>query len=95
MKQVQAPQQTSSPITWRSLSLFDIRYGIGAVITLAGVVVLILVPGDIGTYGFVSAIGVGLSLLLLKAGLWVLILGLLSRVSVDRDRDRERRRAPA
>lgn len=60
---------------------FAVRYGIGGAIVLAGVVVLALVPGELGAYGFASAIGAGLS---------VLLLNLLFRISVSGDRDRER-----
>jgi hypothetical protein len=61
--------------------LFAVRYGIGGVMVLAGVVVLIVVPGDIGAYGFASSIGAGLS---------VVLLNLLYRLSVSGDRERER-----
>jgi hypothetical protein len=48
---------------------------------LAGVVALIVVPGDMGAHGFASAIGAGLS---------VVLLNLLYRLSVSGDRERER-----
>lgn len=76
-----AEHNTSSSSPWRSASLFAVRYGIGAVMVLAGVVVLIVVPGDMGAHGFASAIGAGLS---------VVLLNLLYRVSVSGDRERER-----
>jgi hypothetical protein len=60
--------------------LFAVRYGIGGVMVLAGVVVLIAVPGDIGAYGFASSIGAGLS---------VVLLNLLYRLSISGDRERE------
>lgn len=47
---------------------------------LAGIVVLV-VGGDLGGYGFASAIGAGLS---------VLLLNFLFRMSISGDRDRER-----
>lgn len=72
---------TSSSISWRSTGLFAVRYGIGGVIVLAGVVVLAVVPGDMGAYGFASSIGAGLS---------VVLLNLLYRLSVSGDRERER-----
>jgi hypothetical protein len=82
MKKIQPLEQnTASSITWRSAGLFAVRYGIGGVMVLAGVVVLIVVPGEIGAYGFASAIGAGLS---------VVLLNLLYRLSVSGDRDRER-----
>lgn len=72
---------TSSSISWRSAGLFAVRYGIGGVMVLAGIVVLAVVPGDLGAYGFASAIGAGLS---------VVLLNLLYRLSVSGDRERER-----
>ena len=43
MREVQSPgHNTSSSITWRSASLFAVRYGIGGVMVLAGVVVLVI-----------------------------------------------------
>ena len=47
---------------------------------LAGVVALVVVGGDVGAYGFASAIGAGLS---------VVLLNLLYRLSVSSDRERE------
>jgi hypothetical protein len=48
---------------------------------LGGIVALVAVEGDVGAYGFASAVGAGLS---------VLLLNLLYRMSVSGDRDRER-----
>lgn len=48
---------------------------------LAGLVVLVIVPGDMGVHGFASSIGAGLS---------VVMLNLLYRLSVSGDRERER-----
>jgi hypothetical protein len=48
---------------------------------LAGIVVLVAVGGDVGAYGFASAVGAGLS---------VLLLNLLYRMSASGDRDRDR-----
>ena len=82
MRHIQSPEYTtSSSITWRSAGLFAVRYGIGAVMVLAGVVALIVVPGEMGAHGFASAIGAGLS---------VVLINLLYRLSVSGDRDRER-----
>lgn len=76
-----ADHNTSSSISWRSTGLFAVRYGIGAVMVLAGVVVLAVVPGEMGAYGFASSIGAGLS---------VVLVNLLYRLSVSGDRERER-----
>ena len=65
----------------RSAGLFAIRYGIGGAMVLGGIVLLIAVGGDLGAYGFASAVGAGLS---------VLLLNLLFRMSVSGDRERDR-----
>jgi hypothetical protein len=79
--QAQAPERNESSISWGSAGLFAVRYGIGGAIVVAGVVVLAVVPGDMGTYGFASAVGAGLS---------VVLLNLLYRLGVSGDRERER-----
>jgi hypothetical protein len=66
---------------WRSAGLFAVRYCLGGAMILAGIVVLLAVDGDLGAYGFASAVGAGLS---------VLLLNLLFRMSVSGDRDRDR-----
>ncbi len=48
---------------------------------LAGIVVLVTVPGDMGVHGFASSIGGGLS---------VVLINLLYRLSISGDRERER-----
>ena len=82
---MQDNQQPSSAGTasgrWRAAGLFAVRYGIGGATILAGVVVLMAVGGDLEMYGFASALGAGLS---------VLLLNLLYRIGVSGDRDRER-----
>jgi hypothetical protein len=72
-------QATTS--TWQSVGLLAVRYGIGGALIVAGIVLLVVVEGDLGAYGFASAVG---------AGLAVLLLNLLYRMSVSGDRDRER-----
>ena len=82
MPPVQSPTpNTSTLIAWRSAVLFAVRYGIGGVMVLAGLVVLVIVPGGMGVHGFASSIGAGLS---------VVLLNLLYRLSVSGDRERER-----
>ena len=68
-------------VTWRDAGLFAVRYGLGGALILAGVIVFIAVGGDLGAYGLASAVGAGLS---------VMLLNLLYRMSVSGDRDRER-----
>ncbi|MGH2885382.1 MAG: hypothetical protein ACRDPA_22205, partial [Solirubrobacteraceae bacterium] len=82
MQRTQSPEHNSSFTSpWRSARLFAVRYRIGGVAVLAGILVLVLVivPGEIGATGMAWVIGVGLSLLLLNAGLTVLLLSLLVR----------------
>lgn len=85
----------SSSISGRLARASAASYEIGGVMVLAAVVVLVVVSGEVGfssamAYGFGSAIAVGLSVLLIKAGVSVVLLHLLYRWSASRDRDRER-----
>lgn len=64
------------------LGTYAVRYGIGVVMILAGIVVLVLSPGGFGTEGFSMAVGGGLSVLMLN---WLFRLG----VSGDRERQQE------
>ena len=66
----------SHPNTW---TLF-VRYGIGGLMILGGIIVLIINPGGFGTDGFAMAVGGGLS---------VLMINFLFRLGVSGDRDRE------
>lgn len=81
MSHVQSTKNSRPADPWRAAGLFAIRYGIGGVIVLAGFVVLVADGGELGWLGFASAIGAGLS---------VVLLNLLYRMSVSGDRDRER-----
>lgn len=82
MQQDQRQSDTpSSTASWRFAGLFAVRYGIGGIMIVAGLVALVAVGGDLGAYGFASALGAGLS---------VMLLNLLYRMSVSSDRDRER-----
>ena len=82
MRQAQASEQTHlTAVTWRSLALAFVRYGIGGAMIFVGIVLLIAVPGDVGAYGFASAVGAGSS---------VLLLNFLYRMSVSGEHDRER-----
>jgi hypothetical protein len=62
------------------LALFLVRYGIGAVMVIAGIVLLVAVPGT-GVDGFAMAAGGGLSVILLNA---------LYRMGVAGDQERVR-----
>jgi hypothetical protein len=63
---------------------FLIRYGLGALMALGGVVMLIVSPGGLGVDGFAMAAGGGLSVVLFNA---------LFRLSLssENDRDQEER----
>ena len=57
-----------------------VRYGIGAVMVLGGLVMLIISPSGLGVEGFAMAVGGGLS---------VLLINFLFRLGVEGDRERE------
>lgn len=63
-----------------STAVKAVRYGIGAVMVGAGLVLLILNPGGFGVDGFALAVGGGLS---------VLMINFLFRLGVEGDRERE------
>jgi hypothetical protein len=52
-----------------------VRYGLGAILVLAGLIVLAVNPGGFGVDGFAMAAGSGLSVLLLN---WLYRLGVKS-----------------
>jgi hypothetical protein len=63
------------------VGLILVRYGIGAVMVLAGIVMIAVNPEGLGVDGFAMAVGGGLS---------VLLINFLFRVSVSSNLDRER-----
>jgi hypothetical protein len=68
----------SSPASGPSrprLGLFLVRYGLGAILVVAGFVVLVVNPAGFGVDGFAMAAGSGLSVLLLN---WLYRLGVKS-----------------
>lgn len=67
-----------------SPGLAAVRYGIGAVMVFAGLVILIVNPGGFGVDGFALAVGGGLS---------VLMINFLFRLGVSGDREREEEEA--
>jgi hypothetical protein len=68
-------------------SMLAVRYGIGVVMVVAGIVILIISPGGFGVDGFAMAVGGGLS---------VLLINFLFRLGVSGDRERaEEERARA
>lgn len=72
-----SPQNGEHP----RIGLILVRYGIGAAMVLAGIVMIALNPGGLGVEGFAMAVGGGLS---------VLLINFLFRLSVSSNRDRER-----
>jgi hypothetical protein len=64
----------------RKLGLLFVRYGLGGVMVLAGIVLIIVNPGGFGVDGFALAVGGGLS---------VLLINFLFRLGVSGDRERE------
>jgi hypothetical protein len=63
------------------LGILIVRYGIGAVMVLGGIVMLAVNPAGVGVDGFAMAVGGGLS---------VLMLNFMFRLSVSSEGDRER-----
>jgi hypothetical protein len=64
----------------RTLGMVIVRYGIGAVMVVAGIVMIAVNPGGFGVDGFAMAVGGGLS---------VLLINFLFRLGVSGDRERE------
>jgi hypothetical protein len=74
------PGTDREPVAPHSVWLLLLRYGIGAVMVLAGIVMLIVDPSGLGVDGFAMAVGGGLS---------VLLINFLYRLGVSGDRERE------
>lgn len=74
------PPTDSEPPAERSIWLLILRYGIGGVMVVAGIVVLIVNPSGFGVDGFAMAVGGGLS---------VLLINFLYRLGISGDRERE------
>lgn len=65
----------------RKVWLIVVRYGLGVVLVLAGIVLIAVNPGGFGVDGFAMAAGSGLS---------VILLNFLFRLGVSGERERER-----
>jgi hypothetical protein len=74
------PPADTEQASKRSIGLLLLRYGIGGVMVLAGIVMLIVDPSGLGVDGFAMAAGGGLS---------VLLINFLYRLGVSGDRERE------
>ncbi len=69
------------PSGGRRMALFAVRYGIGVVMVVGGILMLVASPAGLGVDGFAMAVGGGLS---------VLLINFLFRLGVSGDRERER-----
>jgi hypothetical protein len=74
------PPPSTEQVPRRSAGMLFLRYGIGAVLVLAGIVLIIINPGGFGVDGFAMAVGGGLS---------VLLINFLYRLGVSGDRERD------
>ena len=73
------PPRKTSPLT--TVGMWTVRYGIGIVMVLGGIVLLVTSPADTGADGFAMAVGGGLS---------VLMINFLYRLSVSSELDRRK-----
>jgi hypothetical protein len=76
MTQPPTPEQDPG----QSVGMLILRYGIGGVMVLAGIVLLVVNPGGFGVDAFAMAVGGGLS---------VLLINFLYRLGVSGDKERE------
>jgi hypothetical protein len=65
----------------QNIGLIIVRYGLGVVMVIGGMVMLIINPSGLGVDGFAMAVGGGLS---------VLLINFLFRLGVSGDQERER-----
>ncbi len=77
-------RNAESPPSRPSIGLIVARYGIGAVMVIAGIVMAVINPGGFGVDGFAMAVGGGLS---------VLLINFLFRLGVSGDKEREQEEA--
>ena len=75
------PAAVTVPDPASDLGMLIVRYGIGGVMVLGGIVMLAINPAGVGVDGFAMAVGGGLS---------VLMLNFMFRLSVSSEGDRER-----
>jgi hypothetical protein len=86
MNQPEPQHQIEQPRS-QSVGMFTVRYGLGAVMVIGGVVMLIISPAGLGFDGFGMAVGGGLSVVLFNV---LFRLGLSSeadRAQEERARD--------
>lgn len=77
-------EDPKAPPARSSIGLNVVRYGIGAGMVLAGIVIIAINPGGFGVDGFAMAVGGGLS---------VLLINFLFRLGVSGDKEREQEEA--
>jgi hypothetical protein len=82
-----ATEQSAQPATDNSVAMLVVRYGLGALMVIGGVIMLIISPAGLGVDGFAMAVGGGLS---------VVLFNVLFRLSMTSENDRaEEQRARA
>jgi hypothetical protein len=75
-----ATDQTIAPTEETSLGLLVVRYGLGGLMVLGGVVMAAISPAGLGVEGFAMAVGGGLS---------VILFNVLLRLGLSSEADRE------
>src|SRR5512142_1275058 len=76
-----AAMSAQAPKHHLSIGMFVVRYGIGIVMVIAGIVMLVVSPSGLGVDGFAMAVGGGLA---------VLMINFLFRLGVSGDLERQR-----
>jgi hypothetical protein len=76
-----ARDQQQTEAEHQSIGLLIVRYGLGVVMVVAGMIMLVINPSGLGVDGFAMAVGGGLS---------VLLINFLFRLGVSGDEERVR-----
>ena len=74
------PPPDTEQVPPQSVGMLLLRYGIGGVMVLAGIILLVANPSGLGVDGFAMAVGGGLA---------VLLINFLYRLGVSGDKERE------
>lgn len=82
-----ATSQAVEPAHDNSLVMLAVRYGLGAVMVVGGLVMLIVSPAGLGVDGFGMAVGGGLSVILFNALFRLAISSESDRAEEQRARD--------
>ena len=75
-----APHSQPEPPEQTSVGMLIVRYGLGAVMVIAGIVLLVISPAGLGFDGFALAVGGGLS---------IVLFNVLFRLGLSSEADRE------